>query len=81
MQNASRLVKPGGVIVYSTCTIEPEENEEIIIKFLKNNYNFIEEKISLLSCLSITLSNNYVTLLPFKHNFDGSFIAKLQRIE
>jgi 16S rRNA (cytosine967-C5)-methyltransferase len=81
MQNASRLVKPGGVIVYSTCTIEPEENEEIIIKFLKNNYNFIEEQISLLSCLSITLSNNYVTLLPFKHNFDGSFIAKLQRIE
>jgi len=35
LKNAANMVKPGGVIVYCTCTIEPEENESIIEKFLQ----------------------------------------------
>jgi len=43
---ASRYVKPGGVLVYSTCTIEPEENEEIVKWFLSLNRDFAAEDLS-----------------------------------
>lgn len=80
LENAARVVKPGGVIVYSTCTIEPEENEQIIEQFLKNNRNFRPEPLPKLPLINMPENDYRVSILPFIHNLDGSFIAKLRRI-
>ncbi len=50
IKNAAKLVKPGGVLVYSTCSLEPEENIQVIESFLAENPNF--EGPSLLPFLS-----------------------------
>jgi 16S rRNA (cytosine967-C5)-methyltransferase len=57
------LLKPGGVLVYSTCSLEPEENEEVVRYFL--------EKMSILQLVQEKRS------LPFRDGFDGAFAAKL----
>ncbi len=61
-QAAARL-KPGGILVYSTCSLEPEENSEVVKEFLREHKNFKLE--------------NERELLPFVDNVDGAFIAKL----
>lgn len=65
LENASVYVKPGGVIVYSTCTINKRENENVTDAFLKNNDNFekVYEK----------------TFLPDTDGSDGFYICKLIR--
>ena len=47
LQNTSKYLKLGGIIVYSTCSIEREENNDVINNFLKNNRNFSIIKINL----------------------------------
>ena len=59
------LLKPGGVLVYSTCSIEPEENEQVV--------NAIVREFSFLK-----LSAQH-SLLPFRDGFDGAYAAKLVR--
>jgi 16S rRNA (cytosine967-C5)-methyltransferase len=66
LANAAGLVKKDGVILYVTCTTEPEENEEIIDGFLRKNTNFSAEP--------------YFRSLPHKYAMDGFFAAKLKRI-
>lgn len=63
LNNAARLLKPGGVLVYSTCSIEPEENMLLVQKFLYENSCFLEEK--------------YKIILQSDYEIDGFFIAKL----
>lgn len=80
LNNASKYVKKEGVIVYSTCTILEEENENVIKKFLNENTNFK------LIDISDNIENNqskdeYIKTLPHKNNVDGFFIAKLKRIK
>jgi 16S rRNA (cytosine967-C5)-methyltransferase len=59
------LLKTGGVLVYSTCSIEPEENEKVV--------NAVTQEFS---CLKFV---KQVPLLPFRDGFDGAFAAKLKR--
>jgi 16S rRNA (cytosine967-C5)-methyltransferase len=60
-----RLLKPNGLLVYSTCSLEPEENEEVVRRILKSSpdLRLAEEERS----------------LPFQDRFDGAFAAKLIR--
>ena len=80
LNNASKYVKIGGNLIYSTCTIHDEENINIIKEFLENNENFelvpIEE-------VNIDLDNQdkgYIKIYPNIHGMDGFFIAKLKRV-
>jgi len=57
------LLKPGGVLVYSTCSVEPEENEEVVTA-ITQEFPFLK-------------SVGQVSLLPFRDGFDGAFAAKL----
>lgn len=78
---SSKYVKVGGILMYTTCTLNKNENENIVNEFLKNNENFVLEELNLdLFCgLKIKLNENMVTLLPSEFN-DGFFISKLRRI-
>ena len=80
LQNAAKLVKPGGVIVYCTCTIEPEENEQIIDKFLIENKDFRLEPASKFVSKVLTTSEGFVYTFPHRHGIDGSFAARLIKL-
>lgn len=77
LENASRYVKPGGSLVYSTCTILKRENSGVIKSFLQNHNDFYEDEFIL--PLKNTEKCNNITLYPHIHKTDGFFIAKLRR--
>ena len=77
LENASRLLKPGGVLVYSTCTMEPEENEEVIGTFLAKHSEFRIDDAAAVVNKSIVSSAGFVETFPHRHHLDGSFAARL----
>jgi len=80
LKTGSQFVKVGGYLVYSTCTLNPDENEHQVEKFLIKNKNFIlEPAVNYLP--KKYLKNNYLLTLPFEHRMDGAFAAKLKRID
>ena len=76
LENACRYLKSGGTLIYSTCTILPEENEENIKAFLEkhNDFSLVPWSVG-----DISAENGMITLLPHIHKTDGFFIAKLTR--
>ncbi len=81
--NSSRYVKKGGILVYSTCTINKEENIFLVKKFIDNNDNYklmsFEELIDNAE-LNKSAANGYIELYPNINNTDGFFIAKMIKI-
>ena len=77
LENVSNYLKVGGALVYSTCTVLPEENEQIIKKFLDKNQDF---ELAPFSVGELEVSGGMITLLPHIHNTDGFFIAKLIKV-
>ena len=78
LENASKYLKVGGELVYSTCTLYKEENEDVINKFLEKNKNFELESIEIPSPV-IYKNDGYITLYPNISGTDGFFIAKVKR--
>ncbi|MDE6434289.1 MAG: 16S rRNA (cytosine(967)-C(5))-methyltransferase RsmB [Lachnospiraceae bacterium] len=81
LTNASAYVKPGGILLYSTCTINPEENIENAKWFLEH-FDFLEEPVKELLPEKLRDSvqgKNMVQLLPGIHKCDGFFIAKFRK--
>ena len=76
LDNACRYLKKGGTLIYSTCTLFPEENEDNVQTFLSRHPDF---SLVPWSVGSIYADNGMITLLPHIHNTDGFFIAKLIR--
>jgi 16S rRNA (cytosine967-C5)-methyltransferase len=79
LENASKYVKIGGTLVYSTCTIEDRENIDIVKDFLKNNNNFELEPIENIKIDLDNQQEGYIKIYPNIHGMDGFFIAKLKR--
>lgn len=79
LKKGASLVKQNGFIVYSTCTIEPEENFELIKKFLSENPNFALVDAGELLPKAVVDENGCVATLPHVHGIDGAFAAKLVR--
>ena len=77
LENASRLVKPGGVLVYCTCTTEPEENQEIVKKFLARHPEFRLDNARQFVSGDLVSDDGFVETLPHRHGMDGSFAARL----
>ena len=73
---SAKYVKRGGVLVYSTCTLNPSENEDITDKFISENREFSYEPFAV---GSLDAKNGKITLLPHKHGTDGFYIAKLRK--
>lgn len=81
LESASLAVKPGGTLVYSTCTIEPRENQEMVAAFIQNNPDFTFDDIRpyLPPSLAQDAQDGWIQLLPHIHGTDGFFIARLRR--
>lgn len=83
MENAWKYVKKGGTLLYSTCTISREENEDMV-EWLLNNAPLATESLDTYlpkALLSETTKKGYLQLLPGVHACDGFFIARLKRVE
>jgi len=80
LDHAASLLKPKGVIVYSTCTIEPDENELIVEQFLAAHPDFQLDAPSRFFDANIVLNNKYVYTYPHVHQMDGSFAARLTKL-
>lgn len=79
MENASLYVKQGGYLLYSTCTLNKEENEENIKWFLNKNKDYIFERVFFGNYDNLCYSNLGITIMP-NEDMDGFFIAKLKKI-
>lgn len=75
LENAKNYVKSGGRLVYSTCTVLPEENEENVKAFLERNPEFTLEDIT----LSGNTFGGMITFTPDNGITDGFFIARMRR--
>jgi 16S rRNA (cytosine967-C5)-methyltransferase len=77
LEQAARLVKPGGVLVYSTCTTEPEENVAIIRAFLAEHPEFTIDDASRFVNRSVVTKEGWIETFPHLHHIDGSFAVRL----
>ena len=79
LKRGSQFVKDGGFLIYSTCTMNPKENEKQIYKFLEKHKEFklvnASEKIN-----EIYVNNHFLQIDPFEHQMDGAFAAKMQKV-
>ena len=78
LSNLSRYVRPGGVLLYSTCTVLPEENGDVIARFLRENADFVPE------CFSVPgpfpqAESGRLTIFPDEAGTDGFYLCKLRR--
>ncbi len=80
LASAAAAVKPGGVLVYSTCTVEKSENQEVVEAFLAAHPEFTLEKTgSFLPMAGAHAADAMVQLYPQRDGTDGFFIARMKR--
>ena len=77
LENASGYVRPGGTLVYSTCTVLPEENEDVTGDFLDKHPEF--EPVRTAFPLPVGPCPGQVTLWPQRHGTDGFYICRMRR--
>ena len=78
LSNQARYVKPGGLLVYSTCTLVRQENEGVVEAFLKDHPEFTTEPLPLPAPLPENESG-MLALVPGEYDTDGFFICRLRK--
>lgn len=76
LKESAKYLRVDGEMIYSTCTLNPAENEEVVEKFLEENKSFAPLPFEV---GNISAKSGMLTLLPHVHNTDGFFMAKLKR--
>lgn len=76
LQTCSKYLKKNGELIYSTCSIFNEENENVVLQFVKNNKNFDIEKINLTNFFEKYLDKNFLKVYQNMHT-DGFFVSKV----
>ncbi|MBP0018997.1 MAG: 16S rRNA (cytosine(967)-C(5))-methyltransferase [Cyanobacteria bacterium SBLK] len=80
LESTATWVKPGGVLVYATCTLNPSENEEIIESFLQSHPQWAIEKPAIAFPFSaFASSRGWLKIFPVEQGMDGFFMVKLLR--
>jgi 16S rRNA (cytosine967-C5)-methyltransferase len=79
LESGANLLKPGGVLVYSTCTIEDEENEEVVERLLRRRHDLILENAASSVPPETVTEGGFVRTFPHRHGLDGTFGARLRK--
>jgi 16S rRNA (cytosine967-C5)-methyltransferase len=83
LASVARCVKPGGVLVYSTCSVLAEENRGQVEAFLKNTGEYRLESLAELMPGSLageaSVPEGFIQLYPHRHGTDGFFMARMRR--
>jgi 16S rRNA (cytosine967-C5)-methyltransferase len=76
LTESAKYLKRGGELIYSTCTLNPAENEDVVSEFLRENSDFkaVDFEVGTLSS-----KDGMLTLIPHIHKTDGFFMAKLKK--
>ncbi|MBE0433990.1 16S rRNA (cytosine(967)-C(5))-methyltransferase RsmB [candidate division WOR-3 bacterium] len=75
LTNAATMLRKGGSLIYSTCSILPDENEDVVALFIRENPNFVIEPAKKFT----PLGNGFLKILPCDFNTDGIFAARLKK--
>lgn len=78
LERLASLVKPGGMLVYATCSLEPEENECQVDGFLTSHPEFLREPHPEFPGELLSPRGD-LTILPQRHRMDGAYAARLRR--
>ena len=78
LENQAKYVRPGGVLLYSTCTVLPRENQEVVNAFLADHPEFCTEPLDLPEVFPRN-DAGMLTLIPGEYDTDGFFICRLRR--
>lgn len=81
LNNSSRYLKPNGIIVYSTCSIEEEENWMVIDRFLEKHPNYIVDNANRYVDSIYTDARGAINITPQIHGIDGGFAVRLINYE
>lgn len=81
LASAARAVKPGGVLVYATCTLRPAENQDVVARFLAEHPMFAPGRLApfLPAPWREDEDHGMIQLMPHRHGVEGFFIARLER--
>ncbi len=77
LNNAATLLRPGGILVYSTCTLEKRENSKVIEQFLLKHNEFYEEEIK--GITGLTREKRGYQSYPHKTHTDGFYYCRLRK--
>jgi 16S rRNA (cytosine967-C5)-methyltransferase len=78
LERVSEAVGPGGLLIYSTCSLEPEENQRQVAHFLSRHPAFRREPSETFPPALMSEEGD-LTILPQRHEMDGAFAARLRR--
>ena len=79
VEKGAELVRPGGVLVYSTCTIMPAENEMVVEQFLSHHNVFGRHTVPSVVPEAFVAGSGTVMSLPWRHGLDGAYAVRLIR--
>jgi 16S rRNA (cytosine967-C5)-methyltransferase len=81
LRNGAELLPPGGVLVYSTCSLETEENQGVVQRFLAEHPQFRLEALTGFAPADSVREGKYFFVTPHEHGVDGAFAVRMMRIK
>lgn len=79
LESVAPSLKPDGILVYSTCTFAPEENQEVVAEFLNRHPEFSLVEVPVGNVVQSSIKNDMLTIYPHQYMTDGFFISCLRK--